>query len=497
MEEKETTNSGKSLVVAIALNGGSKSKYIFKWAIDKFVPEGEVAFKLIHVYPKITGVPTPKLFPVGNILPFSQVREDVAITYKKDVEWQKRELFIPFQKLCDSKKVPVEIVLIESDDIANTISREIAKRAIKDLVIGASSNTLFSRKIKGQTLASAISESAPSFCTVYVVSKGKLESLRPSDSSPRGSVAGESTSSSDSSCSSSAHTSTTLDPGSAASDSPLTSFSLPKMRLESLPKVKHKLHKLRSESTELNDLKNSDMREAKDGTSFSIAKATCESPISQVSGSKCFAQESESRILDQASTSVSPKLTSSEGQMSTGLEIEKLKVELRHIQGMFAIAENEKMDASRKVSDLSKLRLEEAVKLKGIRDKEKKAKELARLEKEKAEAAQKEAEHAWGCAQREAYTRKEAEMKAVHGTREKEKLKNELTGPIQQYQKFTWEEITSATSSFSEELKIGMGSYGTVYKCELHHTTVAVKVLHSKEGSQCKQFQQEVWKFYI
>jgi hypothetical protein len=82
----------------------------------------------------------------------------------------------------------------------------------------------------------------------------------------------------------------------------------------------------------------------------------------------------------------------------------------------------------------------------------------------------------------------------MHDAKEKEKLEKAIAGSVQQYQEITWEEIVSGTLSFSEELKIGMGAYGTVYKCNLHHTTTAVKVLHSKEDKNSKQFQQEVCK---
>lgn len=84
-------------------------------------------------------------------------------------------------------------------------------------------------------------------------------------------------------------------------------------------------------------------------------------------------------------------------------------------------------------------------------------------------------------------------MNAARSAREKEKFENALLGPLLQYQKFTWAEITAATSSFSENHRIGMGAYGTVYKCNLHYTTAAVKVLHSKETKLTKQFNQEVW----
>jgi hypothetical protein len=48
-----------SSVVAVAIDGERKSKYVVRWALEKFVPEGKVIFKLIHVRPRITGVPTP------------------------------------------------------------------------------------------------------------------------------------------------------------------------------------------------------------------------------------------------------------------------------------------------------------------------------------------------------------------------------------------------------------------------------------------------------
>lgn len=47
-----------SLTVGIAINGKTKSKYVVKWALEKFIQEEKVLFKLLHVRPKITTVPT-------------------------------------------------------------------------------------------------------------------------------------------------------------------------------------------------------------------------------------------------------------------------------------------------------------------------------------------------------------------------------------------------------------------------------------------------------
>nr|DAD47154.1 TPA_asm: hypothetical protein HUJ06_017091 [Nelumbo nucifera] len=179
-------------------------------------------------------------------------------------------------------------------------------------------------------------------------------------------------------------------------------------------------------------------------------------------------------------------------QVDINFELERLRIELRHVRGMYAMAQNEILDASWRLNNLSKQWMEEANKLKEVTLKEVEAGELVRQEKEKHEAARKEAEFLNECAGREALQRKEAEAKANRETREKERLEKVLMGPDQQYKKFTWEEIVSATSSFSENLRIGTGAYGTVYKCNLHYTVAAVKVLHSKENHRTKQFQQEL-----
>lgn len=118
---------------------------------------------------------------------------------------------------------------------------------------------------------------------------------------------------------------------------------------------------------------------------------------------------------------------------------------------------------------------------------------MARLERKRYEDASREAEIVKECAKREAMERKEAEIQVSREAKEKENLESILNGHFYQYRQYTWEEIISSTSSFSEDLKIGMGAYGTVYRCSFQHTTAAVKVLHAKEGSRVKQFEQEVF----
>ncbi|KAL7613409.1 hypothetical protein Lser_V15G09182 [Lactuca serriola] len=462
--DKLTTPS--YLVVALAVNGNKKTKYVVRWALDKFVPEGILLFKLILVRPKITRIPTPM-----GVVPASQVRDDVVIAYKKEVEWQAYEKLLPFKNMCAKKKVQVEILQIESDDVVDAIKQEIVKGNINKLVIGASSSGMFSR---GKGLSSRISESIPSFCTVYAISKGKLSSLRASDSDTIGSSKDDNSSDS-SSVTNSSRTEWTDQGSAATSFSQFFSTSLPMQRFEALSSINRTLHQ-RTSSFE-NPEKNTDFYRA-NSNDFST---------------RSFGTENHSWTSDQASSSYAHSEISTEIQgNNVDFELEKLRVELRHVRGMYAIAQNESFDASRKLKDLKERQAEESIKLKELKAKEEEAKTLAEQEKQEHEKAKRQAEYVKECLRREAAVRKDAEEKAYQEHREKEKLLDAIIGSSPHYQKFTWEEIVDACSSFSEDLKIGTGGNGIVYKSSFHHTVAAVKVLHSQEAHRTKQFQQEL-----
>lgn len=56
-----------ALTVAVAVKGSRNSRYAVLWALEKFIPEGIILVKLLHVRPRITSVPTPsKQIPFGN-----------------------------------------------------------------------------------------------------------------------------------------------------------------------------------------------------------------------------------------------------------------------------------------------------------------------------------------------------------------------------------------------------------------------------------------------
>ncbi|XP_029124818.1 U-box domain-containing protein 35 isoform X4 [Cajanus cajan] len=456
-----------SSVVALAIKGNKKSKYVVQWALNKFVPEGMIVFKLIHVH--------------------------AATAFKKEVEWQINQMLLPFKRLCEQRKVHVDVVVIESDDVATAIAEEVAKGVITKLIVGASSRGIFKSKHKG--MSAKISACTPRFCTIYAVSKGKL-SIRPSDMPIDGSIIDDASETSFSSSSSSNYHSTSqTESTSVSSYAGLHSSSLATQRFQALSSINHSLLSTTPCLVETNHSRGQSLDLGRDTATSSARNSDIDHSLSRVSSCKSFISDTESWVHDQISgkeLTLATSLPSPNRQAKFNLELEKLRIELRHAQGLHAVAQSEKIEASRKLNDLTKRRTEETMKMKEIIAKEEKAIELAKLEKEKYQDASREAEYLKECADREAAERKETELKAIRAAKEKEKLEDALSGSMPQYRKFTWDEIVSATSSFSEDLKIGMGAYGIVYKCSLYHTTVAVKVLKTNENCESKQFQQEL-----
>ncbi|KAL5723952.1 non-specific serine/threonine protein kinase [Ranunculus cassubicifolius] len=462
--------------VIVAVSKDKNSKYAVKWCLDNFIREQRILFKLLHVHPEIKTVPTP----MGNY-PISQVRNDIAAAYKKEVQWKIDKMLLPYKKMFAEKKVEVEILVIEADDVAQAISREVLKSENNKLVIGASSRSRFKWKLESQYLSSRISECTPSFCTVYVINKGKLLSVRSSDSESEGSTKRSSRSIFSNRSSrllgSTDNTSTSSDshsPPPSVNIQPSQDFSHIKQgRFTSRPKSLD-ISRNRSESLFST---NSDIRSSV--TSISSMGSLQMDLCSLESGRK-------------PSTSDAPTHSSSDSKVDINFALEKLRIELRHARGMYAVAQNETINASQELDNLSKSRTEEALKLQEMSKREEQARESAREEKERHEATKREAEFLREWADREASERREAEIKAAREVTEKEMFEKVLERPFEPYKKFKWEEIVTATSSFSEDLRIGKGAYGTVYKCTLDHVKAAVKVLHSKEGPRTKEFQQEL-----
>lgn len=112
------------------------------------------------------------------------------------------------------------------------------------------------------------------------------------------------------------------------------------------------------------------------------------------------------------------------------------------------------------------------------------------LEREKVLEAIKEVEEAKQVSVKEAQHRHKAELV---------RISSELSKTIDGYflnskwcRRYSKNEIEVATDNFSEAKKIGEGGCGYVYKCNLDHTLVAVKVLRQDARDKEAEFLREV-----
>ncbi|XP_062233646.1 U-box domain-containing protein 35-like [Phragmites australis] len=472
--------------VAVAVNGSRSSRHALKWALDKFVPEGRVLFRILHVRPPITMVPTP----MGNFIPISQVREDVASAYRKEAEWQASNMLLPFKKMCAQRKVEAEAVLLETDDVAAAISEEIAKFNICKLVLGSSSKNIFRRKLKGSKTATKISESIPSFCTAYVVSKGKLSFVHSATSD--NAQTPESISSSAVSSPSSRSLSSSVPPEWGDTyETPSVSFhqpSLPLQRDQALAIINKLSNRRASPSGSIG----SEIAYNDDPgltSSHSIASETQFSSSS--SGNSIYKSLQRDHLpenSDQASVSdISTNVKHSHDQDDLRLQIERLRIKLQHLHKLHEFAQHESFDTTQILHKLGIQQIEDEVKLKEIELTEGKVRRLVKEQEREEHKAAREAE----------FKQRYDETEETQSYNDQEANENETGKKIighcfDEYNRYTWEEIQASTSSFSADLMIGKGSYGTVYKAKFHHTVAAVKVLNSPEGCGTQQLQQEL-----
>ncbi|XP_013599111.1 PREDICTED: U-box domain-containing protein 51 isoform X2 [Brassica oleracea var. oleracea] len=465
-----------ALIVAVAIKGNnSKTKGVIRWALQEFASQEHVVFKLLHVQPR-------------DSMSVSTSRKGSTTTvYKKDVDRKTREMLHPSSSMFAHREVQLDMMVLESDDVADAISKAVQDHGISELVIGASSSSIiFSWKLKRSNLSSRIADVTPRFCTVHVISKGKLVNVRKSDVDIETSIADDRSESQFSSSSQSGSVSST-------SSHQFSSTSLLYQRVQALSTVNQKV------GTNMGTTKSIDTHHSR-AASLDVDEPN-QRGYYRTNSSLIRYKESDihsrrSSLTEEGSSSgCYSDPTSCSSQMNKDFELEKLKIELRHIKGMYAVAQSEVLDATKKMQDLNQRRSEEATRLKNLTIREEYAEEAVEMERERQEEAENEAELVRESVERETEERLEAEARAEEVRKEKQRLEDALEGgPLQrqQYMKFEWEDIVQATSSFSDELKIGTGGYGSVYRCNLHHATVAVKVLHSDKSSLTKQFHQEL-----
>lgn len=460
---------------AVAIDKDKNSHHAVRWAIDHLVISNPLII-LIYVRHK--------------------ANQHQGASDSENGETDAQQLFIPYRGYCARKGVQLKEVVLDDTDIPKALVDYVHKNCINNFVVGASTRSALARKFKGPDVPTSIIKTAPEFCSVYVISKGKIISARaalrpvantatpPRQPSPLGVQPNVQPDSSNE-----------LDNGAKGQPAKegWKSAGTERMLAErnSGAKPAKALTRERPKTSPTNiSMENIEVPNRGSRSSFSRDSI---SDDNMLTAQMAFgSMDVTAQNLDFSGSNLSVDSASTQSTRELEAEMKRLKLELKQTMDMYSSACKEAISAKNKARELSQWKQDEARKFEEVRLAEEAALAIAEMEKAKCKAAIEAAEAAQKLAEREAQRRKQAEMKARREAEEKKRALNALAQNDVRYRKYTIEEIEESTEKFSEKLKIGEGGYGPVYGGKLDHTAVAIKVLRPDAAQGRKQFQQEV-----
>ncbi|XP_017230370.1 U-box domain-containing protein 35 isoform X1 [Daucus carota subsp. sativus] len=503
----------KKGLVAVAIDKDKGSQFALRWAVDNLLSRGQTVV-LIHVLHK---QPNPI-----NDSPASWINNSIvadingdASANKQQLEKQTKDLFLTFHCFCTRKDIQCIDVILEDTDIAKSLTEYVNYTAIENLVLGAPSRHGFIRRFKVSDIPANVSKGSPDFCTVYVIHKGKISSVRnasrsaPFNSPLLAQIQGQTNNNSFQSAARSGHSFQSAARSGQSFQSHARGRSLSMKGAEMIRQMPRNLQDdqeptnnrssaysrgrdLSSRIGEVcdNDTDISFVSSGRPSTdrmpaydSMDSGRTPRMSTSSDQSGRSSFrygGRDSDISSLNDLSSqsSFESERTSISSSYSTNTtddaeaEMRRLKLELQKTMEMYSTACKEALTAKQKAVELQRWRMEEEARIA-----EESAMDSPDSEKTKSMEAVESSE--------------EAQKSKMHSQKELEKKEGEPQYEFR-YRRYTIDEIEAATEHFSRSRKIGEGGYGPVFKCRLDHTPVAVKVLRPDATEGRSQFQREV-----
>ncbi|CAJ2665204.1 unnamed protein product [Trifolium pratense] len=516
---------GAGRVVAVAIENNKTSQQAVKWAVENLLPKDQCLF-LIHVKHKTNSA--------TSIPSNGDVNEDVMDSESKD-------LFDSFRVFCNRKNIQCQEILLEETDISKALIECISIHAIELLVLGAASKGGLVRRFRTTDVPTTVSKAAPPFCTVYIISKGKISSVRSATTQIPKSASATMIAPPTPSRShqfQQPHAMPTRSP--ERLEPQLTRNYPPRptsernttygMSLddeqEMISPFNRRGHKAYESSIPDSDISFvssgrpsidrifPSLHNIDDIDTTSIGSGIPTSRLSSGSdfdARSSFASSSSggggqnsidlSSPMDnysfgsQNSSGPNSSSRSSDAADEVEAEMRRLKLELKQTMEMYSSACKEALTAKQKAMELQRWKSEEVKRLEEAREGEGAAMAMVELEQEKCKAALKAAEASQRIATLEAQKRMNVERKGEIEASQRKKAEDSYSPAHHtsaRYRRYSIEEIEEATNQFSDSLKIGEGGYGPVYRCELDHTQVAIKVLKSDAAQGRAQFNQEI-----
>ncbi|GFP79419.1 U-box domain-containing protein 35 [Phtheirospermum japonicum] len=491
----------KQEMVAVAIDKDKGSQAALKWAVDNLLGKGK-SVTLLHVKLKSSSA------PMGSHVGYSDNDG------KFPADSQAKELFLPFRCFCTRKDIQVTEVVLEDSDIARALCDYVRNNTIENLVVGSTVKNGFVRRFKTVDIPGSVSKGAPDFCTVYVISKGKVASIRSASAAQQKEVPRPLQNASNA----------PLGPmndarygqGYGTRGAPAPQYASRSNLMEDTDSIRSPFTRgkatnrsygelsmpdtdisfvssVRPSNERMNQLLDQDMMMAPrlSNSSDTENRLSFGSPFSNARSSD--ANNSGFGVYSSSSQeSGNFSWSGSQSLEDVEAEMRRLKQELKQTMDMYSTACKEALTAKQKAMELHRWKVEEQQRLEEARLAEEAALAIAAKEKEKCRVAIEKAEEAQRLAEHEAQKRISAEKKALKESEEKKKVLDKLAQNDVRYRKYSIEEIETATEYFADYRKVGEGGYGPVYKCYLDHTQVAIKVLRPDAAQGRSQFQQEV-----
>ncbi|XP_062155189.1 U-box domain-containing protein 52 [Alnus glutinosa] len=497
---------GGNGLVALAVDKEKGSQHAVKWAADNLLTKGQTVI-LIHVVHRASKYPSEATGHRGSHAIICDSNNAAASPHRQQLEKQTKDLFLTFHCYCTRKDIQCLDVLLEDTDIIKALTEYISYAAITNLVLGASRHGFI--RFKTSNIQSGVTKGVPDFCTVYVISKCKISSVR-------------------NACRPPPYLSPLLDH--------IQRLSNKKNLNASDPRAKRRANRAAFTPRNSDDesvrspfargrrglnakATHADFSESETDISFVSSGRPSTEPMSpfpyefpdsgrtsrlstnsdQTCGSiRLGTKFNDPNLLHNFSSfSNDSSITSSSWSSSQNLEdveaeMRRLKLELKQTMDMYSTACREALTAKQKAMDLDHWRLEEERKLEEARLAEEASRAIAEKEKARCKAAMESAEVAKRIAELESQRRAYAEIKSLREVEQIRKVLDNLAQSDVKYRRYNIKEIEKATEFFAESRKIGEGGYGPVYRCYLDHTPVAVKVLSADAAQGRSQFQQEI-----
>ncbi|BFG20969.1 hypothetical protein CerSpe_072430 [Prunus speciosa] len=478
--------------VALAIDKDKGSQHAIKWAVDHLLTKGQ-HLTLLHVKQTLT-----------NHVSVSKEGEEVENVYKKPVDAETKELFLPFRSFCKKKLIKCDEVVVEAADIPKALINYVISNSIEILVLGAPSRHSFFRSFKVTDVPSCVIKGVPDFCTLYVIGKGKISYMQtatiPPPKKARNQIHKQSSKVSESNGMQSVRKQQPRASGKRTHSAP-NSLMVDDTEIKSpFTRGRASMNNSYDFSPESTDISFVSSGRASIDRMFPSLMTPRKSISAEFDNRSSASSYSRHQFIDMSS---SPKDFSS-SSMESGkswlsshnmdeveAEMWRLKLELKQTMDVYNMACKEAVMLNHEAQELDQWKSGEEHRLHEAHITEEAALALIKKEREKCKAAMEAAEAAQRIAELEAHKRRNAEMKALKEAEERNQA-TEARAYNLSYRKYTIEEIEAGTNKFSQTDKIGEGGYGPVYRGELDHTQVAVKILRPGAAQGRSQFQQEV-----